>query len=343
VAERSANGAAGNLQGHSLLTAVKLTVTIPFYDDLDEASRMVTSVHQSLDNQIEVEYLLVDLRGDWKEPFSKAEFGCAVRLGRARNLPAAKNQAAGMAGGEFILFLYPGLFPSGNAIQTMVDHLQGQPEVSAVAGRWFNASGKLEIGYNVRRFPTLPALLLDILLLNKLIPRNRTTRRYKMHDFNHEVRIRAEHANDCALMFRREALLKYGGFDEAYPPGWFDQVEFCQEMYRAGARIDYEPSARFISNEKVPLIDRLVCDYYVEYRAAECLYIRKHFGVWAAAIAHAATAAGMVFRIGFSMIVPRRGRNWLLSRLRSYVDDDYVRNLRSAYWVVLKRTVWGPR
>jgi hypothetical protein len=56
------------------------------------------------------------------------------------------------------------------------------PDWGGVAGRWNNAQGQVEKGYNLRRFPTCTALLWDLLLINKLVPANRITRSYKMHD-----------------------------------------------------------------------------------------------------------------------------------------------------------------
>jgi GT2 family glycosyltransferase len=300
---------------------MKLSVVIPTYDDRQEADRMADAVRQSLCSPLEMEFLLMDLRRD-------------------PNLPAAKNQSAIAAAGEFVMFLFPGIFPARGSIETLLERLEQDSTLTAVAGRWRNAKGKLEIGYNVRRFPTLAALILDILLLNKLFPRNRATRSYKMHDFDHKTPIRVEHANDCVLMLRRQAILRHP-FNERYVPGWFDQLEFCQSLYRAGEQILYEPRAEFISNEKVPLIDRLVEQHYADYRRSEYLYIRNHFGDFAGNLARGSIAVGMLLRIGFSIVLPNTARKWFLSKLRSYVDDDYVRGLRRSYWTVFKKSLWG--
>lgn len=300
---------------------MKLSIVIPVYDDQQEAERMVEAVERSLAAQIEKEFLLIDVR---KDP----------------SLPAAKNQAAVRAAGDFVLFLFPGIFPEQGSIDILLNRLENDSTLTAVAGRWSNAKRKLEIGYNVRRFPTLTALILDILLLNKLFPRNSATRAYKMHDFDHAKAIRVEHANDCVLLLRRPALLRHR-FNERYAPGWFDQVEFCQSLHRAGEHVLYEPSAGFISNEKVPIIARLVEANYPQYRRSEYLYIRNHFGALAAFLARVSIALGMLMRIAFSIVMPGTARQWFLSTLRSYVDDGYIRSLRRDYWIVLKRSVSG--
>jgi len=133
-----------------------------------------------------------------------------------------------------------------------------------------------------------------------------------------------------------------GSFNEAYAPGWFDQVEFCHLLRKAGGQIWFEPKARFVSNANVPIIDRMVRDQYLQYRIAERRFIRNHFGKAAASLARVVLTLGMIQRIVFSLALPAASRRRLLTSLRSYVNDEYIRNLRGAYWAVLKRAVRGP-
>jgi GT2 family glycosyltransferase len=320
---------------------MKLSVLIPVYDNPQEAADMIQKVRQCVSGQYELEFLLADISGNWADYITKDALSFPVRYFRAANLPAAKNQSATEATGEFLLFLFPGIFPMDTSIQTMIGSLEDDRTLTAVAGRWVNAKGKLEVGYNVRRFPTFTALIIDILLLNKLFPRNRFTRRYKMHDFDHSTPICTEHANDCVFLLRKETILRYGGFNEEYAIGWLDQVEFCESASRAGGRILYEPMAAFVSNENIPLINRLVRDRYPEYRHAEYLYIRNRFGPFAALIARVLVAVGMLQRLGFTFVLPGAMRGWFLASLGSYVNDKYVHRLRRDYWTVLKRSVRG--
>ncbi|MBI4472649.1 MAG: glycosyltransferase [Acidobacteria bacterium] len=318
----------------------KLSIVVPFYDDINEALSMIVAARALLQADLKPEFIMVSLQSDRQDNLRKVCSEHSVRYFSAPNLPAAKNLSVSAAGGDCILFLFPGIFPTPDAIEALVNALQQNAEVAAVAGQWFNAAGKLEVGYNVRRFPTFTALLLDILLLNKLFPQNRFTRSYKMHDFDHDTSIRVQHANDCVFLVRKQSAQR-NPFNEEYEAGWFDQVEFCQRLHDADLAILYEPRARFVSNEKVPLIDRMVRDRYVVYRRTEYLYVRRRFGLFASRIVQVAVALGMLQRIGFSIMLPPLVRRWLISSLRSYVDDDYVTGLQNQYWSVLKKTVRG--
>lgn len=307
---------------------------IPVYDDLAEVSSMIRAVRNSLGGD-DVELFVPDLRGGWEAKIGRLEPEWSATCFRARDLPAAKNETARRATADDLLFLLPGIFPTGDAIVTLLSRLDESPETGAVCGRWSNSSGKLEVGYNVRRFPTFTAMVLDILLLNKFFPGNRSTRRYKMHDFDHEESIQVDHANDCAFLVRRRLVGELGGFDEAYAPGWFDQVDFCKKMNRSRQPVVFEPSARFVSNDRAPLIDRLVEQHYSAYRRAERIFIRRHFGPGAEIITRVVVAVGMLGRLSFVVLFPGVIRRWLITSLRSYVGDDYVRSLRSQYLRVL--------
>src|SRR5262245_17629550 len=320
---------------------MKLSVLVPVYDDPDEAAGMVQVLRERTPAEYELEIFFADLSGDWGAKISHDPVRFPGSYLRAASLPEAKNWIVADASGDFVLFLFPGLFPTGDAVQALLRRLENDSSLLAVAGRWVNAKGKLEIGYNLRRFPTFPALVIDILLINKLLPGNRFTRQYKCHDFDHETPIDAEHANDCLLLLRKNAISRYGQFNEQYTIGWLDQVEFCEAVHNAGGRILYEPKAVFVSNERVPLINRLVRDRYPQYRHSEYLYIRNRFGRFAALLTRILVGIGMLQRIGFTLMLPEGIRGWFLTSLRSYVNDSYVRSLRRDYWIVFKRSVRG--
>jgi GT2 family glycosyltransferase len=60
------------------------------------------------------------------------------------------------ASGDFVLFLFPGLFPTGDAVQALLRRLENDSTLLAVAGRWVNAKGKLEIGITSGAFQHFP-------------------------------------------------------------------------------------------------------------------------------------------------------------------------------------------
>src|ERR1051326_6763322 len=208
-----------------------ITVILPVYECYSEVREILDAVVNETDGSegIEVIGLAFDDRGaacledvhkDFPNLIAKS-YGTFVGLGRA------KNDAVRLSKRPFLLFLYPGLRPQPGAVRRLASVLPNDTSLAAGVGRWRNAQGIIEKGYNLRRFPTARALAFDALLINKLAPKNRATVHYKMHDFGHDRRTLVEHGNDCVFMLRRSAFDAVGGFSEEYLPGWFDQVEFC--------------------------------------------------------------------------------------------------------------------
>jgi len=49
----------------------------------------------------------------------------------------------------------------------------------------------------------------------------------------------------------------------------------------------------------------------------------------------------MIERLLFSVTLPESIQRWFIRSYRVYVNDEYIRKLRSAYWSVLKDSVLG--
>jgi len=316
-----------------------LTIVVPFYEDPAEAAGLLSRARGQLPGNREVECILLALD---PAQASGVDAPPGVRLisgARYQGIPAAKNAALRAARGSMLLFLSPPLVPCPGAIASLVKVLRSRPEVGAVCGKWENSRAVVEKGYNVRAFPTLRALAYDLLFLNKLLPGNACTRRYKMHDFDHRTARPVEHALDYAFLARTELLIKLGGFDERYRFGWFEQVEMCRAIIRAGHQVRFEPSAEFSSTDRLPVIDRLLADHYPEFYFDQERYAASQFGARGAAALRVLLAAGMMVRLAFALALPGALRRRLLVRYRSYVGDGYIRSMARAYWQTLRRAL----
>jgi GT2 family glycosyltransferase len=314
---------------------VKLSIVVPYYDDLEEAVALVQAARERSDLARDAEALLAPLEP--AEPPALVPEDCrVVRAGCRRGLPAAKNAALREASGELVLFLFPGLLPDPGAIDRLAADLETHPSWGGVAGRWNDRSGRVEKGYNIRSFPTFRALAFDLMFVHKLFPSNAATRRYKMLDFDHATLRTAEHANDCAFMGRTGDLAALGGFDDAYRFGWFDQVEMCRSLNLAGHPVLYQPEAVFQATAREPLINRLLADRYVDFYRDERFFIARHFGSARARMFSLLLVAAMTVRLSFSTLLPAEVRRAWIRRLRPHVDDRYIRRMRPAYRALLR-------
>jgi GT2 family glycosyltransferase len=319
-----------------------LSILIPVYDDICEALELFERTKAQLVSIEKMECILIALdpacAGDPNRSRLPQEVTFLSSNGY-RGLPKAKNLALQASTGELILFLFPGILPGPNAVERLVSQMCRNPGWGGVSGRWNSALGQVEKGYNLRRYPTFAPLLYDLLFINKIFPSNRITRRYKMHDFDHNTLCAAEHVNDCAFIARRRLLQELGGFNESYEFGWFDQAEICLKMNRSGHPIYYDPEAVFTSTGREPLVNRMLAHHYTAFYEDESRFVKKEFGTGRWRLFRIALGIGMAIRLAFTYILRRNARSWILRRYRSYVDDDYIHDMRGAYRSMLKALI----
>lgn len=150
---------------------------------------------------------------------------------------AANNQAATVAQGQFFLLLNPDAEVTPNAIERLVAFAQAHPDAGAVAPRLVYPDGRLQP--SVRSFPTPAALLFAAIGLDKLFP---SLGRYRMTWFRYDRIAEVEQPMASALLVRREVWEQVGGMDETMPI-FFNDVDFCWRLKKAGWRIYFLPDA----------------------------------------------------------------------------------------------------
>lgn len=157
-----------------------------------------------------------------------------------RGFAGAANQGVKATVSPLILFLNPDAALLTD-LQPLVQQLQ-TPGVGAVAGRLVDESGRTQVGFNIRAFPTPARLAFEALLLNRLWPGNPVNRRYRCLDLDYDRMQDVEQPAGAFLMVRRDVLEAAGWWDERFFPLWFEDVDFCQRIRRAGYAIRYVPA-----------------------------------------------------------------------------------------------------
>jgi GT2 family glycosyltransferase len=223
-----------------------------------------------------------------------------------RGFGAAANQGAAIASGDILLFLNPDAISQPGALTEIVEALKS-PRVGAVGGVLL-VNDQPDRGFSVRRFPTTIAMISEILLLNRLWPGNPVNRRYRCLDIDYEKVQDVDQPAGACLAVRRVAWESVGGFDEAFFPVWFEDVDLCLRLRQRGWGIVYWPKARFIhsgghSVNQVAIAPRQVIWYRNLLR-----YFRKHKSSSAVAFLRVCIAVGMGMR-ALASIVGLRPRN----------------------------------
>ena len=157
-----------------------------------------------------------------------------------RGLAAAANQGFRATNADLILLLNPDV-----ELLTPITRLEEACRRHGLsAGQLTDGDGRPQTGFTIRRFPTPGVLALELMGLNRLWPGNRLNRKYRYLDRNLSLEGPVEQPAGAFLMIRRDVWERLGGFDEAFHPVWFEDVDFCQRATKAGYRIEYVPEVR---------------------------------------------------------------------------------------------------
>jgi N-acetylglucosaminyl-diphospho-decaprenol L-rhamnosyltransferase len=158
-----------------------------------------------------------------------------------RGFAAAVNQGCVELNCRYLLLLNPDA-----VITSDLEPLRAAcdfPHTAGAGGRLLDADGQPQIGFMVRGLPTPGALILEVLLLNRLWPKNPINRRYRNLAMDYSRLQVVEQPAGAFLMIRREVWQQLGGFDENYWPVWFEDVDFCRRAINAGYSLHYVPQA----------------------------------------------------------------------------------------------------
>lgn len=234
------------------------------------------------------------------------------------------NLARRAASSDRLLLLNPDIEATTEAIDALARALDADPRIGAVGGRLVNPDGTPQHGFNIRRFPTLASIAVDLLLIDHLWPDNPASRRYLARDLRDDEPADVEQPAAACLMVRAAAFDALHGLDEQFYPAWFEDVDFCRRLRDAGYRIRYEPRARFVHHGGIAMRTLGTGPFARIWYRNLTRYVRKEHGAAAAVLVRMLIAVGMLLRVTISLA---RG------------DRDSAR----AYWSVLPASFRGGR
>jgi GT2 family glycosyltransferase len=232
--------------------------------------------------------------------------GCNRGAGEVDGLPPA----------EALLFLNPdaALVDGEAALGALLAALDSDPRVGAVAPA---LEGDGQEPFQLRRLPTLFSLAREALLVNRLLPRNRGFLRERYLDRDRSVPFDVEQPAAAALLVRRDVFEKVGGFDPAFAPAWFEDVDLCAKILESGYRIRFVPAARASHVGGTTMRALPYDDYLPLYTRNLLLYLRRHAGPAARAGARLVLLAGALLRLSLLPFV--RGDHARPEAARAYL------------------------
>jgi GT2 family glycosyltransferase len=158
-----------------------------------------------------------------------------------RGFAAAVNQGIRALDTPFVLLLNPDA-----RLETSFDALVEccrRPGVAGAGGKLVDSAGRPQAGFAVRSLPSPTALICEVLLLNRLWPRNPVNWHYRCLGFDFSAPSDVEQPAGAFLTIRRDVWQELNGFDERFYPLWFEDVDFCWRTRQTGYRMCYTPNA----------------------------------------------------------------------------------------------------
>ena len=245
---------------------------------------------------------------------------CLIRNNENRGFAGAANQGFSSAETGICVLLNPDAIPEPGSLDKLAQALSAE-KVGAAGGALTDDRGHVQIGFTVRRFPTLAAFLAELLLINRVWPGNPINRRYRCLDLDYQKLQKVDQPAGACLAVKHRAWHELGGFDESFTPAWFEDVDFCRRLRSNGWQIVYCPQALFRhsgahSVSRLPFFRRQAFWYANLIR-----YFCKHHPRWQVRLLRAGVVCGLLLRC-------------LLSLVGLRPSDVSARQALSAYWNV---------
>ena len=167
-----------------------------------------------------------------------------TRSTRNDGFAAATNRAFGDSKGRYVFLLNPDCELAPRALTLLFQFLESNPGIAAAVPLLEDESGHSQREFQLRRLPTLRTLAAEVLLFEKVFPKNAATAHYRYRDLDLTVPIRIEQPAAAALLLRRQVFDEVGPFDEQFAPAWFEDVDYCRRLAQARKEVYVVPSAR---------------------------------------------------------------------------------------------------
>ncbi|MGD0115979.1 MAG: glycosyltransferase family 2 protein [Dehalococcoidia bacterium] len=236
-----------------------------------------------------------------------------LRMRRNLGFAAGANRGIKEATGEAIVLLNPDSEIKTDPFAPLLAYLREHDDVGIVAPRLLNPDGSLQL--SCRRFPTFSVALFNrYSLLTRLFPRNRYSRQYLLSDWQHDSISKVDWVSGACLMVRRSLLERIGLLDEGYFM-YIEDVDLCQRLHRAGAKVAYYPavsvihhigqSSRTLPSRSIMARHRSMWHYYKKY-------LRQNV------VVDVAVAGGITMRCGYLLAANQLKR--AASRAESEAD-----------------------
>ncbi len=152
----------------------------------------------------------------------------------------ANNQAIALTDSRYVFLLNSDAKIHPGALDILLAYADAHPSAAILGPKVLNPDGSLQS--SCRRFPSLGAGFFRNTYLGRLFPHNKFARDYLMTDFDHNSDLAVDWVSGCAMLIRREWIVKNGALDERFYM-YCEDVDICQRVWDSRQEVVYMPGA----------------------------------------------------------------------------------------------------
>lgn len=251
---------------------IDLSICIVNWNTKDYLQKCLNSIYENA-KDINFEIIIVDNAStDDSVKMVKREFPEVILIENKENLGfnAANNQGIKKSRGRYILLLNPDTIVLSNALNEMVQFMDGNENAGVLGCKILNPDKTVHFYF--RKDPTLKKEIIKLLLPERFTLEEMRT---KPQDYEtvHEVDI----LSGCCIMVRKEVFNKIGVLDEKFFM-YCDDVDLCYRVRKNNWKIFYIPSAQIIHYGKQSTnqckTEMVIESYKSTYKLLEKIYGR---------------------------------------------------------------------
>lgn len=222
-----------------------LSIIIVSWNVKDKLQKNLQEIFKS-QTKFSFEVFVVDNNSsDISVEMIKKEFSSVKLIANDNNLGFAKanNQAIKKSKGRYILLLNPDMLVFPDTIEKMISWADKNKQATVSACKLLSEDNKIIL--QIRKFPSLFDQLMIVLKVPHLIPA--VLNSYLQKDFDYENENKVDSIRGAFFLINKENYKNISKkelpfLDERYFI-WFEEVDFCKEVYKLGGEVWYNPSA----------------------------------------------------------------------------------------------------
>ncbi|MBN2027622.1 MAG: glycosyltransferase family 2 protein [Actinobacteria bacterium] len=185
-------------------------------------------------------------------------------------------------------------------LEAVLERMDETPDIGALGPMVLNSDGSVQM--SCRRFPSMFENLVHG-FLGDVWPGNPLTRSYQMKDMCRDRATDVDWVSGAAMLLRREAAQRVGGFDEDYFM-YVEDVDICWRLREAGYRMVYDPALRLIHHIGRTSSQQSVRMLYHHHRSM-FLFFRRRYRGWKGMLLMPLVLAGLAGRFVLSLLIQR--------------------------------------